>query len=329
MTDVPRTSNILFALLLALAGCSVHLESQEIWCRRPDDSSLEFLLIYKGVYAPPGSSIFLLPDSEGNRPTNLEHAVSVADDFQQGRRIGMIGNPFLQFDLDAEVGRKDHPENLLIALDGIVLAAHVAFLDEQQRLCAYQLYRIDRVDRLVEAIDDAYRRVCIRDLERGEEHLSKLGLSDAGTIAAWKRFVESGRRWLSYESGRLEICVPISAERPNELLRSGLAEFLAPANLERLSTRAKTRPQAHAEMTRILSELFAHVETLHVEAESISVSFDIPQGSAFRALDLEADGSKYNDHLKEALVEKGLDLTDAPTIDDVRGLIGAVPSPPK
>jgi len=249
MTDVPRTSNILFALLLALAGCSVHLESQEIWCRRPDDSSLEFLLIYKGVYAPPGSSIFLLPDSEGNRPTNLEHAVSVADDFQQGRRIGMIGNPFLQFDLDAEVGRKDHPEKLLIALDNIVLATHGAFLDEQQRLCAYQLYRIDRVDRLVEAIDDAYRRVCLRDLERGEEHLSKLGLSDAGTIASWKRFVESGRRWLSYESGRLEICVPISAERPNELLRSGLAELLAPANLERLSTRAKTQPEAHAEMS--------------------------------------------------------------------------------
>ena len=129
--SVPLVARLvgLFALLLC-GGCDVQFPQQEVRFRYDAETdTLDVLMIYRGVHTP------------NDTDKALAKGVDVVDRILAGRREFMFIDWPFYFDWDDKEDDADAHPRALDVESRLELVRAGAFLDEEQRLCGYQLFK--------------------------------------------------------------------------------------------------------------------------------------------------------------------------------------------
>ena len=283
------------AALLLCGGCDVQFPKQEVRFRHdPEADTLDVVFLYRGV------------STEKFSEEALAKGKAVVDRVLGGRREFMLMDWPFNFDLDAEYEEGEGPPpEVQAAIDRVALVEVGAFLDTNQVLCGYQHFRMSGV---AAALAEANRRLD----EWAEELIFARGWgaeelewwSDA-EIELCRKFIEDDQRWLSLEAGRLMVRVPLSASGAARALE-WFTRSLAGEDEETVEFTAMLL----SSLTQLkVSEDLAEFTLGSVEGGDTVVRFHNP-------------AITYSDALRDLVVEAGLNLEGAPTIDEVRALLG-------
>jgi len=275
----------LFAAVLC-GGCDVEFPNQEIrWRYDTEADALDVLIVYRGVTTPAASE------------EALDKGQAVADRILGGRREFMLMDwPFL-FDLDADP-KESEPlaAELRAAYDRVQLVAAGAFQDEDQRLCAYQHFRMTEVSHVLDGFNHLIGAQAATALDEGDLGPDDLPWFDEGEVEAWRGFIADRRPWIALEQGRLVLRAPITEAGAARALDAIVhqqddEDFGFFANLSGIT----------------VADGVAEFAVGHVEGADTVVRLH-------RDIDVLSD-------LRDRLVTGGLDLAHASSLAEVRALL--------
>jgi hypothetical protein len=207
----------------------------------------------------------------------------------------------------------------LEVIGGWELREHGSFLDEKNRLSAYQVFRVEKLSRLVDLANEAIDRGILDALDEGKA-VPEGDEVDARTRELWKARAESGGPWIRLDGAEVVIDVPGSQEAFDRIRKEGLDEirevFLEPGNgLE------------DRDPVLALAQLLLHVRRFEVGGDRIVLHlWPMPDG-LFRFL-TRCDREPYDPALLEAVRKEGIGPDPKLTLEEVRGKLGkAAPKP--
>ena len=279
--------------LAFLAGCDIEFPEQEVRLKHDAEAdTLDVLFIYQGVTTP-------TDDAQA-----LASGTAVADRILAGRREFMLLDWPLLWDLDGLAAQEGQVLAITRIIDRVSLLDVGAFTDADDRLSAYQHFRMTDVSDTLAQANQLITGMVQLGLLTGEIG-SEMSWMDAEERRAWGQFCASGTPWIALEDGQLVGRIPATeggaAEMLQELLIGAAEEDMDEGELDELSI------------------LLDNLTGLQIADGMVELRIGtLEQGEAVLKL---RRGVEYEPSLLEHLGKRGLDLSDAPSIDVVRQML--------
>ena len=282
--------------LLVLPGCDVEFPEEEVRLRYDAASdTLDVLFIYSGVHTPEATE------------EALKDGVAVADRILAGRREFMLLDwPYL-WDLDemAEDEETLLPYRRLI--DRVSLLEVGAFLDNGERLSAWQHFRMKEVTPSLKQANQALALFIQLGALTGDLQ-ENLPWVDDEELELWTEDARMGVQWIRFEDGGLVVDVPMS-------------ELASVRALSMLTQQAMKEAAGEEELVTV-AMLFENVHSMRI-ADGRAV-FRLGQREGEQTVfQLRRGDAPYDDALLTALQARGLDLSAAPSLAEVRSRLQA------
>ena len=290
-----------------ISGCVIRVAEQEVLFRHDAAAdALDLLLIYRGVAAT------------DDKESTLEDAMKIAYDVLDGRRIFYVGALFMAEDLDEILEKIERPgadetdamepgerAALTSVIDSVSVEDVDVFLDEHQRLSAYQLYRIENVSGLLDWINSSISRA-VNDSAEGGRLAEDLPLLDPSTRELWASRAQSGQPWIVIDDDLIVIDLPMTIESFQRVQ----AELIdAVTQSEEVSGAA------------LVGQYLAHLRDLEVADDRIVLRFGAP-GGVYRLTATETREEREGDsRLLDALRDDGLVIDEEMTNERVRAIV--------
>ncbi|TDJ66987.1 MAG: hypothetical protein E2O39_15490 [Planctomycetota bacterium] len=209
-----RPASLALAALLLSACASFRFESQAITLRPdPESDALIVEVLYRGVHAS--------SDREDAAAKGAETIARLA----AGRRHFIVFDWFFELDLDALEPPADVTElerRALAFITGITVERSGLFVDEHDRLGAYQRFRIANFSAGLELANDAHTRLVLDLAAQGEQHPDV----DDRTWELWQQRANAGGRWFVLDGDTIEYRAPLTSRALARLLEAAVRECL-------------------------------------------------------------------------------------------------------
>ena len=292
-TFFPRLLGL--TVLLLCSGCDLEFPEQEVHIRYDAEAdTLDMLILYVGVRAENDSE-----DAVGKGRDRMNRVLA-------GRREFMFMDWPFYFDLDEEDMEEALPPEAWAAAERVQLVRVEAFLDESQRLCVIQHFRMTGVTAVLADANRLLHEAALRALEAGEVGTAAWFLFDAAEEAEWRAFTEDATPWVSLEGGHLVLRVPAT--------QGGAARAL-----EEYSRVIAEDGEGDRYMFPMLAR---NIAGLQVSDGTVELRLGRIEGAdtVFRS---KVKKGPYAKALRELLVTEGLDLSGAPTMAQARVALDA------
>ena len=200
--------------LLLTACASFRFESQEITLRPdPESDALIVEVIYRGVHA------------NSDKESAIAKGAETIARLGAGRRHIIVFDWFFELDLDALEPPEDVTEleqRALELITGITVERSGLFVDEHDRLGAYQRFRIANLSAGLELANDAHTRLVLDFAAQGEQHPD----IDDRTWELWQQRAHAGGPWFVLDGDTLEDHAPLTSRAAARLLEATVRECL-------------------------------------------------------------------------------------------------------
>lgn len=281
------------AVLLLCSGCDLEFPEQEVRIRYDAEAdTLDMLIVYVGVRAENDSE-----DAVGKGRDRMNRVLG-------GRREFMFMDWPLYFDLDDPDKEEALPPEARAAAERVQLVRVEAFLDEHQRLCVLQHFRMTEVSTALADANRLLHEAAKRALDAGKFGGGVVPWFDAAEEEVWLTFVKREASWVSLQGGHLVLRLPVTqqgAARAIEEYSRGIAET---GDDDRYMFPMLARNLARLQVSDGVAELrLGRIEG----ADTV-----------FRT---KVKNGPYGKALRELLVAEGLDFTSALTLDEARALL--------
>ncbi len=237
----PWIALLLVILVLMCSACAkVRFTEQRIFVRHDAENDVaEVLLVYQGLYPSRSENVFIgAPYVQGpgeettereDRPyteVQVRDAVEAVAWIEGGRRFFILGAWAFEVDLDEPdetCGDPDEERDEAEEFADDISVTHSGlYLDEQDRLCAYQVLRIPRASLGLRLLNEVLHE-SIR--ESGEDAELDVGLSyDARTGELWREDAVRGVPWVMMHEGGVRVRIPMTPYTAARTLESILAD---------------------------------------------------------------------------------------------------------
>lgn len=209
-----RTALVALATLTLAACASFRFESQAIDLRMdPESDALVVEILYRGVHAP--------PDKKDAVSKGAETVARLA----AGRRHFIVYDWFFEVDLDAVEPSKEVTElerRALGLLAGITVERAGLFVDEEDRLGAYQRFRVANLGQGIALANAAHSALVQEIVAKGEQDPD----IDDRTWDLWRERANAGGPWFVLDGDALEYRAPLTPRSVARLLEATLRECL-------------------------------------------------------------------------------------------------------
>jgi hypothetical protein len=310
------TSLVLVPLLCA---CEIRLSEEEVQARiDPQSDSLDVLFVYLGV------------SSQGKDENSVKKALEVARQFQAGRQSFLLLGWPLALDLDDLAANLSRPRDekasgkertadpefrkrALEVIRGSIMRERGSFLDEGKRLCAYQLFYVEKLSRAIAVVNEAISRSILDSVDRGESPPNEKEFDDR-TRELWKARAQSGGPWISLDGVEIVIDLPMTLASFDRLREAGLEE----TRKKILKTGDELEERDGLEA---LAQLLLHVRRFDVSDDRILLRLRPTLDGLFRFF-VRCDREPYDPSLLEAVRKEGIVPDPKLTLEEVRGKLG-------
>jgi len=277
--------------LAFLAGCDIEFPEQEVRLKHDAEAdTLDVLFIYQGVTTP-------RDDADA-----LAAGTAVADRILAGRREFMLLDWPLLWDLDEMAAQDGQVLAITRIIERVSLVEVGAFTDADDRLSAFQHFRMTEVSDTLAQANQLITGMVQLGLLTGELS-SEVSWMDDEELDAWAEFCTSGTPWIAIEDSQLIARIPATEAGAAAMLRELL---LAAAD-------ANSADMGMSELSILLDNLAG----LRIGDGMLELRVGtLDEDEA--VLRLRRNDVEYQPSLLKHLRNRGLDLSGAPSIEEVR-----------
>jgi len=281
------------AALLLVAGCDIEFPDQQVRLQHDVEAdSLELILSYEGVCTPSSSA------------EDLRDGAQVADRILAGRReLMLLDWPFL-WDLDELAEDEDQPAAIHALIQRVELVDVGAYMDQKGRLACFQHFRLSSIEDTLSTANELITAGVQLAMLTGEL-ADEIPWMDRGEQALWGKFVAAREPWIELDSHQLVARIPMSAR--------GAARALE------LTTQEALKDEERGESNPV-QMLLANIDQIELAQGVARLQLGALAGGQ-SVLRLRRGDVEYSPAFHDHLRQRGLDLADAPSAEEVRNLL--------